>query len=75
MVTSTPPEVITEEMMAEGRPAMMLAKMMRDMPLPMPRWVMTSPSHMMIRAPATSVTITMTSSRAAGMPMPSKLMP
>ncbi len=30
----------------------MLTKMISDMPLPMPRWVMSSPSHMMTAVPA-----------------------
>jgi hypothetical protein len=29
-----------------GRPLMIDAKIMSEMPLPMPRWVMSSPSHM-----------------------------
>ncbi len=65
----------TELKMAAGRPAMMLAKMMSDMPLPTPRWVMTSPSHMMIMAPASMVTTTMTSMSHSGAGMPVKLMP
>jgi hypothetical protein len=58
------PLVVTEKMSAEGRPDMMFAKMMSDMPLPTPRWVMTSPSHMMITVPATSVKTMMTFSSA-----------
>ena len=38
---------------------MMLAKISSDMPLPMPRWVMSSPIHMMNAVPAISV-MTMT---------------
>ena len=33
----------------------MLAKMSSDMPLPMPRWVMSSPIHMISAVPAMSV--------------------
>ncbi len=38
-----------------GMPAVTLAKMMMDMPLPMPRWVMSSPSHITKAVPAVSV--------------------
>ena len=38
----------------------MLTKMISDMPLPMPRWVISSPSHMMSAVPAVMV-ITMVS--------------
>ena len=40
---------------AEGRLATMPAKMMSEMPLPMPRSVTCSPSHMMKAVPAVSV--------------------
>ena len=33
----------------------MLAKIMREMPLPMPRWVMSSPSHMTRALPTVRV--------------------
>ena len=46
---------------AVGKRATMLAKISSDMPLPMPRWVMSSPIHMMSAVPAISV-ITMTAS-------------
>ena len=49
-------EVLIELIRAEGRPAMMFVKMISDMPLPMPRWVTSSPSHMMMMAPVTMVT-------------------
>ena len=68
-------DVLTEEISAEGRPAMMFAKMMRDMPLPTPRWVMTSPSHMMMMAPVTRTPTMMMSSMASGKPICEKLMP
>ena len=74
-VRSTLPDVVTEEMSAEGRPAMMFAKMMSDMPLPTPRWVMTSPSHMMMIAPMSMQNTTMTFSRASGKPMSVKVTP
>ncbi len=38
-----------------GIPATTLAKMMIDIPLPMPRWVMSSPSHMTKAVPAVRV--------------------
>ena len=56
-------------MSADGRPDMMFAKMMSDMPLPTPRWVMTSPSHMMITAPTSIVKTTMTFTSASEMPI------
>ena len=44
-----------------GSPATMLAKIISEMPLPIPRWVMSSPSHMSRTQPAVSVvTITKT---------------
>ena len=39
-----------------GKRATMLAKMSSDMPLPMPRWVMSSPIHMMKAVPAMRLT-------------------
>ena len=68
-------EVWTESHRAPGRRAMMFAKMMRDMPLPMPRWVMSSPIHMMKAVPATSVTTMMMLVSHAGMPLLAKLIP
>ena len=59
----------------EGRPLRMLTKMMSDMPLPTPRCVMTSPSHMMSTAPVTMVTTTTMSMSSSGMPAPAKLIP
>ena len=41
--------------MASGMRATMPAKMMREMPLPMPRSVICSPIHMMKAVPAESV--------------------
>ena len=38
-----------------GMPATTLAKIRMDMPLPMPRWVMSSPSHMTKAVPAVRV--------------------
>ena len=44
-----------------GSPATMLAKIISEMPLPMPRWVISSPSHITSTQPAVRVTtITMT---------------
>jgi hypothetical protein len=40
---------------ALGRPTTMPAKMMSDIPLPMPRSVICSPSHMMNVVPVVSV--------------------
>ena len=38
-----------------GMPATTLAKIRMDMPWPMPRWVMSSPSHMTKAVPAVRV--------------------
>ena len=43
------------EITARGRPTTMPAKMMSDIPLPMPRSVICSPSHMMNVVPVVSV--------------------
>ncbi len=40
---------------SSGIVATTLAKMMIDMPWPMPRWVMSSPSHMTNAVPAVNV--------------------
>ena len=42
--------------MADGRPEMMLERMIIEMPLPMPRSVICSPSHIRKIVPVTSVT-------------------
>ncbi len=42
---------------AAGMPATMPAKMIREMPLPMPRWVICSPSHIRNIVPPTRVTV------------------
>jgi len=42
--------------MAEGRPATMPAKMISEIPLPIPRSVICSPSHMRNIVPVTSET-------------------
>ena len=47
-----------DEKMALGTRDTMLTKMMSDMPLPMPRCVISSPIHMMNAVPATSVNTT-----------------
>ena len=47
---------VTDWMIACGNRETMLAKMSSDMPLPIPRWVMSSLIHMMNAVPATSVT-------------------
>ena len=52
--------------MADGTRDTMLTKMMSDMPLPMPRWVMSSPIHMMKAVPATSVNTMMMFVSASG---------
>ena len=44
----------------------MLTKMMSDMPLPMPRWVISSPIHMMKAVPATKVNTMMMFVSASG---------
>ena len=69
------PVPVTEEIRAAGRPLMMLLKMMSDMPLPTPRWVMTSPSHMMRMAPTTMVKTTMNAWTASGTPVLAKVTP
>ena len=74
-VVITPAVPSTEEKIAWGRPAMILAKMIRLMPLPIPRWVMSSPIHMMSIAPAVSVPTIMISKMISGAPAPLKLMP
>jgi len=45
--------------MALGKPTTIPAKMMRLMPLPIPRSVICSPSHIMKAVPVVSVIITM----------------
>ena len=55
-----------DEKMALGTRDTMLTKMMSDMPLPMPRCVMSSPIHMMNAVPATSVNTTRMSVRISG---------
>ena len=45
-----------------GSPATMLAKIISEMPLPIPRWVISSPSHMSRTQPAVSV-VTITNTR------------
>jgi hypothetical protein len=42
--------------MADGMLARMLAKISSEMPLPTPRWVISSPSHITRVVPAVSVT-------------------
>ena len=69
------PVPVTEEMSEVGRPDMMFAKMMSDMPLPTPFWVMISPSHMMTMAPTTMVKTTMMSRRISGAPVSARLTP
>ena len=48
--------------MPAGSPEAIEAKIIREMPLPMPRWVISSPSHMSSTQPAVSV-ITITKTR------------
>ncbi len=43
--------------MAAGNPETMPEKMMREIPLPTPRSVICSPSHIMKSAPVTSVVV------------------
>ncbi len=59
--TTQPPPSLELSLMAHselGKPEAMEVKISRDMPLPMPRSVISSPSHMMIEVPAT-ITMTM----------------
>ena len=74
-VRTTLPLLATDEISEVGRPLMMFAKMMSDMPLPMPRWVMTSPSHMIMMAPTSIVKTTMKFWSPSAMPMFAKLTP
>ncbi len=62
---------VNDWMIADGKRDTMLAKMSSDMPLPMPRWVMSSPIHMMKAVPAIRVT-TMTTfvKKTGGAPGP-----
>ena len=55
-----------DEKMALGTRDTMLTKMMSDMPLPIPRCVMSSPIHMMNAVPATRVNTTRMSVRTSG---------
>ena len=57
---------LIDEKIADGTRDTMLTKMMSDMPLPMPRCVMSSPIHMMNAVPATSVNTTMMSVTTSG---------
>ena len=57
--------------MATGKRATMLAKMSSDMPLPIPRCVISSPIHMMSAVPAISeMTITRLVNQNGGSPGP-----
>ncbi len=49
---------------SDGSREITLTKMITDIPLPIPRWVMSSPSHMMKAVPAVSVN-TMNTTRGA----------
>ena len=49
-----------------GMPATTLAKMMMDIPLPMPRWVISSPSHMTKAVPGGEASGTMKPARQQG---------
>ena len=51
---------------ADGRPATMPAKMMSEMPLPMPRSVICSPSHMMNAVPVVSDSMVRSSNPSPG---------
>ena len=44
--------LVHQAWMPLGSPATIEAKIMSEMPLPMPRWVMSSPSHMTRTQPA-----------------------
>ena len=44
-----------QDLSCEGSWLTMLTKMISDIPLPMPRWVISSPSHMMSAVPAVIV--------------------
>ena len=64
-----------ESSSALGRRAMMFAKMINDMPLPMPRCVMSSPIHMMRAVPETSVMMMTALISHVGMPVVEKSTP
>ena len=53
--------------MARGRPTTMPAKMISDMPLPMPRSVICSPSHMMNAEPVVSVRMVISMNAGPGL--------
>jgi len=57
---------VSDWKIADGTRATMDVKMMSDMPLPMPRCVMSSPIHMMQAVPATSVKTTRMSVSSVG---------
>ena len=52
---------------AEGRPMTMPVKIISDIPLPMPRSVICSPSHMMKAVPVVSVIIVITTKPQPGL--------
>jgi len=54
IVTAVTGSSWTQPRTAPGRLATMLAKMSSEMPLPTPRWVTSSPSHMTMVVPAVS---------------------
>ena len=62
MIKTGIPSVLPVARTASGNRAMMLPKIKSDMPLPMPRWVISSPSHMISAVPATNVRTMSTSS-------------
>ncbi len=53
--------------MALGRPTTMPAKMISDMPLPIPRSLICSPSHMMKAVPVVRVSIVMATKDQPGL--------
>ena len=52
--------------MAEGNSATMPAKMIRDVPLPMPRLVICSPSHIRNKVPPVNVTTVESTKKGPG---------
>ena len=68
-------KALIDEKIADGTEEMIDTKMISDMPLPIPRWVMSSPIHMISMAPAVSVPTIMRSKMISGAPAPLKLMP
>ena len=64
MTLKTGSELVDQACTPLGRPATIEAKIISEMPLPMPRWVISSPIHMRSTQPAVSE-MTIRKTRAA----------